>query len=109
VVAGGLDAWVDAEGLPGLFTDGPVAACAQWKAVPRDDMTNNAPMDLGSPPIGPDATMQLFFVEADPAACWNRFVDYAARLEASGLGRVTSAAPFLRTVVGTDRYTDELW
>ena len=106
---GGLDAWVDAEGLPGLFTDGPVAACAQWKAVPRDDMTNNAPMDLGSPPIGPDATMQLFFVEDDPAACWNRFVGYAARLEASGLGRVTSAAPFLRTVVGTDRYTDELW
>jgi hypothetical protein len=72
-------------------------------------MTNNAPMDLGSPPIGPDATMQLFFVEDDPRACWDRFVDYAGRLEASGLGRVTSASPFLRTVIGTDRYTDELW
>ena len=39
----------------------------------------------------------------------SRFVDYAERLEASGLGRVTSAAPFFRTDVGTDRYTDELW
>ena len=30
-------------------------------------------------------------------------------VEASGLGRVTSAAPFLRTVVGTDTYADQLW
>ena len=104
-----VDAWVDGEGLPGLFVDGPVASCAQWRAVPRDDMTSNAPMDLGSPPIGPDATMQLFFLEADPRDCWDRFVGYAGRLEASGVGRVTSAAPFLRTVVGTDRYADELW
>ena len=104
-----LAAWVDAEGLPGVFADGPVALCAQWTAVLRDEMTKNAPMDLGSPPIGPDATMQLFFLEEDPRTCWDRFVDYAARLEASGLGRVTSAAPFFRTVVGTDRYADELW
>jgi len=102
-------AWVDAEGLPALFAEGPVASCAQWSAVPRDDMTNNAPMDLGSSPIARDATMQLFFLEADPRECWDRFLDYAGRLETSGMGRVTSASPFLRTVVGTDRYTDELW
>jgi hypothetical protein len=72
-------------------------------------MTSNAPMDLGSPPIGPDATLQVFFLEDDPRSCWERFVGYAGRLDASGLGRVTSAAPFFRTVVGTDRYADELW
>ena len=104
-----LDVWLDNEGLSPLFTDGPVASCAQWTAVPRDAMTSNAPMDLGSPPPGPDATMQVFFLEGGPQACWDRFVDYAARLEASGVGRVTSAAPFLRTEVGTDRYVDELW
>ncbi len=104
-----LNNWITAEGLPGLFAGGPVASCVQWSAVPRDDMTNNAPMDLGSPPIGPDATMQLFFVEDDPQNCWDRFMDYASRLEMSGHGLVTSAAPFLRTLVGTDRYTDELW
>jgi hypothetical protein len=72
-------------------------------------MTSNAPMDLGSAPLDADSTMQLFFLEDDPRACWDRFVDYAARLEASGVGTVTSAAPFIRTVVGTDTYTDQLW
>ena len=72
-------------------------------------MTSNAPMDLGSPPSGPDATLQVFFLEDDPRSCWERFVDYAGRLDASGLGRGTSAAPCFRTVVGTDRYADELW
>jgi hypothetical protein len=66
-------------------------------------------MDLGSPPINGESVLQVFFIESDPRGCWDRFVDYAERLEASGLGRVTSAAPFFRTDVGTDRYTDELW
>ena len=61
-----LDAWLDNEGLPPLFTDGPVASCAQWTAVPRDGMTSNAPMDLGSSPPGLDTTMQVFFLEEDP-------------------------------------------
>ncbi len=104
-----LATWIRDEGLPPVFADGPVASCSSWSAVPRDDMTSNAPMDLGSPPIGPDATLQVFFLEDDPRSCWERFVDYAVRLDASGLGRVTSAAPFFRTVVGTDRYADELW
>ena len=104
-----LDAWLASDGLPPLFADGPVASCASWTAVPRDDMTSNAPMDLGSAPLDADSTMQLFFLEDDPRACWDRFVDYAARLEASGVGTVTSAAPFIRTVVGTDTYTDQLW
>ena len=30
-------------------------------------------------------------------------------VEASGLGRVVFASPWMPTVVGTDRYTDELW
>ena len=82
---------------------------AAWTAVPRDDMTSNAPMDLGSPPLDEQSILQLFFLEDDPRACWDRFVDYGERVAASGLGEVTSAAPFLRTIVGTDRYTDELW
>jgi hypothetical protein len=72
-------------------------------------MTSNAPMDLGSPPLDDRSILQLFFLEDDPRACWDRFVDYAERVEASGLGRVTSAAPFFRTIVGTDTYTDRLW
>ena len=72
-------------------------------------MTSNAPMDLGSPPLNDRSILQVFFLEEDPQTSWDRFVDYAGSVEASGLGQVTSAAPFLRTVVGTDTYTDQLW
>lgn len=109
VAAARLEEWLADEGLPALFANGPVASCSEWKAVPRDDLTGRAPMDLGSPPINGESILQVFFIESDPRGCWDRFVDYAERLEASGLGRVTSAAPFFRTDVGTDRYTDELW
>jgi|TARA_B110001454_G_scaffold92273_2_gene87966 hypothetical protein len=104
-----LDAWLASEGLPPVFEGGPVASCSAWTAVPRDDMTSNAPMDLGSPPLNDRSILQVFFLEDDPRACWDRFVEYGTRVEASGLGRVTSAAPFFRTVVGTDNYTDQLW
>jgi hypothetical protein len=40
---------------------------------------------------------------------WDRYVDLGARLQASGLGSIAFAAPFIATVVGTDRYVDELW
>jgi hypothetical protein len=36
-------------------------------------------------------------------------VQLGADVEASGLGRVVFAAPWIPTVVGTDRYTDQLW
>ena len=47
------------------------------------------------------------FLETDPAACWDElFVPLAA--EIAPQGRVLFAAPFLPTVPGTHRYTDEL-
>ena len=72
-------------------------------------MTRNAPMDIISPPRNHRTIKQQLFKEDDPRTCWDRFVGYGTRVEASGLGRVTSAAPFFRTVVGTDNYTDQLW
>jgi hypothetical protein len=35
--------------------------------------------------------------------------DYAGRVAASGAGTVRWASPFVPTVPGTDRYTDQLW
>ena len=72
-------------------------------------MTSQAPMDLGTPSGGSNRTMQLFFLEDEPAAHWDRFVDYGRRVNTSGLATVLFAAPFLATVVGTDTYTDQLW
>jgi hypothetical protein len=37
------------------------------------------------------------------------FEEQAAAVEASGLGRVVWASPFIPTIPGTDTYTDQLW
>jgi hypothetical protein len=96
--------------LPALLNDSPIACAAAWLPISREGgVTQNAPMDLGSDPGGSERTIQLFFLEADPSELWPRFVDYAATIETSGLGRVALAAPLIATQVGTDRYTDELW
>jgi hypothetical protein len=96
--------------LPGLLGGSPVACASGWLPIPREgDVTQDSPMDLGSDPGGPRRSIQLCFLEADPREVWPGFVDYAAAVEATGLGRVALAAPLIPTLVGTDRYTDELW
>ena len=93
-----------------LAADSPVASCANWKPIQRnDEIDGNAPMDLGSPTGGEERTMQMFFLDADPRECWDRFHAYADTIDSSGLGTVVLAAPFIPTVVGTDTYTDQLW
>jgi hypothetical protein len=59
---------------------------------------------------GQNRFLHLYFLEEDPREVWaDRFALLGAELEASGLGHVVFASPFLATVPGTDRYTDELW
>ena len=38
-----------------------------------------------------------------------RFKAYTAKIEADGLATTHLVAPFFRTVIGTDTYTDQLW
>lgn len=106
-----LVAFLETEALPALMSDGsPVASCVNWKPIERNDATDgNAPMDLGTGTGSEERTMQMFFLEADPRECWDRFHAYAEAVDASGLGRVILAAPFIPTVVGTDTYADQLW
>ena len=66
-------------------------------------------MELGSGPGTRARSLQLLFLEDDPAACWDRIHSYAGAIEASGLATVALAAPFIPTVIGTDTYTDQLW
>lgn len=97
--------------LPRLLdSSSPVASSVSWKPIPRDpSVDGDAPMDLGSAPGGDERLMQLFFLEADPRTCWDRFHDYADAIDESGLATVVFAAPFVPTVAGTDTYTDELF
>lgn len=105
-----LVAHLEAEALPALMNGSPVASMASWhyQDAGAGD-TDRAPMDLGMPPGPPERQVQLFFLEDEPTAVWDRFHAYADDLAASGKGQVVFAAPFLPTIVGTDTYTDQLW
>jgi hypothetical protein len=96
--------------LPALMSGSGVASIASWHYQDSGSGdTDQAPMDLGMPPGPPERQVQLFFLDQEPTAVWDRFRRYADDLAASGKGTVTFAAPFLPTIVGTDTYTDQLW
>ena len=111
-----FDEWFEDEGRSILFgpsADGagsPVAMATSWRPIiPRTPAGELSPMQLGSGPGTPARSLHMCFVDTDPATCWDRFVDYGAAIDASGLATVTLAAPFIPTIVGTDTYTDQLW
>ena len=105
-----LKAHLEQTALPALMNGSGVASMASWHYQPSESGdTANAPMDLGMPPGPTDRNVQLFFLDEEPTAVWDRFHAYADALAESGMGTVTFAAPFLPTIVGTDTYTDQLW
>jgi hypothetical protein len=92
--------------LPRWLEGSPVASVVHWANVPlRADKADFVPID----PAGARRTLLVQFVEGDPLDSWDRQRDLAAALAESGTGTVAFAAPFVATVVGTDRYVDELW
>ena len=72
-------------------------------------MTGKAPMDLGTSPGGANRYVQLFFIEKDPREVWDDFIEYGKTVDSSDKAKILFAAPFFATVVGTDRYADQLW
>ena len=105
-----FDEWFEAEGAPLLLgADSPVAIACSWRPIIPREGEGASPMKLGSGPGTLQRTMQLFFLDSEPAQHWQRFVDYAAAVDASGLATVTLAAPFIPTIPGTDTYADQLW
>ena len=92
----------------GLLDGSPVEIAASWVPSVPDAGDQGAPMDLGSPPGGTDRMVQLLFVDGDPAGAVDRIRGYTDAVEAAGLATLALAAPFRRTVPGTDRYVDEL-
>ena len=51
----------------------------------------------------------MLFVRGDVTNALERVRTYTDAAEAAGLADLRLAAPFLRTVLGTDTYADELW
>ncbi|HLH27894.1 MAG TPA: hypothetical protein VKW77_03200 [Acidimicrobiales bacterium] len=91
-----------------LLAGSPVEIAASWVPAEPGEGSADAPMDLGSPPGGADRLVQLLFVAGDPASSLERVRAHTGRVEAAGTASLRLAAPFLRTVPGTDRYVDEL-
>lgn len=101
-----LNDWLDTTALPELLAGSPISIASSWKPEPRE---GEAPMDLGTDPGGEDRQLQLMFIDDRPEAAWAAIETYAAAVDASGKAVVRWASPFYPTVIGTDRYTDELW
>jgi hypothetical protein len=107
-----LGDWLASNALPSLLATDGVDSVASFtpQPMPKPDPDGpRSPMSLGTDGGSPDRIVQLCFLEKEPTAVWDAFRAYGQTVDAGGVGRVTFAAPFLPTDVGTDRYTDELW
>jgi hypothetical protein len=100
-----LDERLRGEILPRFLAGSPVAMCATWSPIPQGD----APMAIPKVERTDRLDVQLHFIDRQAAGEWERFRRYADDVQATGLGRVIFAAPWLPTIVGTDTYTDQLW
>lgn len=101
-----VDRWFE-QTLPGWLADSPVASVSSWSTIPLlETKTAFVPDDHAA---SDRRSLQLHFLEGDPLDSWDRYTDLDARVRESGLAQIAFAAPFIATVVGTDKYIDELW
>jgi hypothetical protein len=107
--AGDLAATLAADHLPGLLAGSGIEIAASFTPSAGENDPKDVPMDLGSRAGGPERLLQLFFLHGDVKDELARLRAYTDAVEAAGLADLRLAAPFLKTVVGTDRYTDQLW
>jgi hypothetical protein len=100
-----FDAWYRDQYLPKMLAGSPVASATGWSPIPQGE----GPMAIPRVERTHLLNMHLFFLDAPAAESWDRFVRLGADVAASGLAQVIFASPWLPTVVGTDKYTDQLW
>ena len=100
-----FDAWYRDQYLDQLMRGSPIATCACWSPIPQRE----GPMAIPRVERTHLLDLQLFFLDAPPEQAWERFVQLDKDVTASGLARVIFASPWVPTVVGTDKYTNELW
>jgi hypothetical protein len=104
-----LHAALAADLVPELLAGSAIEIASSWTPSAGENDPKDVPMDLGSPAGGPERTLQLFFTRGDVVDALPALRRYTERIEAAQLADVLLVAPFLRTVVGTDTYVDQLW
>jgi hypothetical protein len=92
-----------------LVAGSDIEIASSWTPSAGENDPKDVPMDLGSRAGGPERLCQLLFVRGDVVASLDRVKAYTDGIEKAGLASTRLAAPFLRTVIGTDTYTDQLW
>lgn len=107
--AADLHRTLSGELAPRLLAGSAIDNVSSWTPHEGENAERNEPMDLGSRAGGPERLVQLFFVKGDVRDSLPRLREYTDAIEAQGLAKVRLVAPFLRTIVGTDTYVDQLW
>ena len=100
-----LDAWWREKFLPPFLAGSPIASCSTWSPIPQGE----GPMPIPRVERTHLLDLQLYFLDEPAAKSWPKFVELGEALAATGLGKVVYASPWLPTVPGTDKYTDQLW
>ena len=80
--------------------------------VGQHEVANWPVLDLGEQPDIDRRSWKLEvggLVENPFTLTWDQFTALGRDVERSGLAHVVFASPWVPTLVGTDRYTDELW
>ena len=102
-----FDAWASEEMVPALQADGsPVAMTLTFSGVPLQVDAKDVDRDDDTA----SRFLHLHFLDEDPRSCWQDSVGRVPTMvDEAGAGHVAWAGPFIPTVPGTDRYTDQLW
>ena len=98
---------VDPDALLAHHRGGDLPAEVMVAATPLPllaDRPGDVPADTAT-----NRVLMMWFVDGDPLAVWDEhFAGMGEALESAGLGTIVFASPFLSTVPGSDRYTNEL-
>jgi hypothetical protein len=89
-----------------LAADSAVALVLSFSGIP---LPADAPVSQPGLEGVEERELQLWFADSEPGNWWAAVGEYADALESTGDGVVRWASPFIPTVPGTDRYTDQLW
>src|ERR1700712_1301928 len=109
--AAAVHAELSKEILPEVLQNSKLEIAASWIPSPafRGSGRSGTPMALGSPGGDENRVCQLFFVGGDVRESLDGLHKYTEGIEKAGIADVLLAAPFIRTVVGTDTYVDQIW
>jgi hypothetical protein len=94
---------------PELLAGSSIEIVSSWTPSAGENDPRDVPMDLGSKAGGTERLCQLLFVSGAVQDALPALRRYTDAIEADDLASTRLVAPFFRTVVGTDRYADQLW